>query len=63
MNYGARVIFNQVLSAMQDAEEIGGVEGDEYLDLMEAIRHEAVKRFNNCVDTWALNQEANTNSQ
>ena len=63
MNYGARVIFNQVLSAMQDAEEIGGVEGDEYLNLMLAIRDEAMKRFDNCVDTWALDQEANTNSQ
>jgi len=61
MNYGAKVIFNQVLSAMQDAEEIGGVEDEEYLDLMEAIRHEAVKRFNNCVDLMALNQEAKTN--
>lgn len=63
MNYGARVIFNQVLSAMQDAEEIGGVEGDEYLKLMTAIRDEAMKRFDNCVDTWALNQESITNSQ
>ena len=62
MNYGARVIYNQVLSAMQDAEEIGGVEGDEYLELMLAIKQEAIKRFDNCVDTWALNQEANTNS-
>jgi hypothetical protein len=62
MNYGARVIYNQVLSAMQDAEEIGGVEGDEYLKLMSAIRDEAMKRFDNCIENWALNQEALTNS-
>jgi hypothetical protein len=61
MNYGARVIYNQVLSAMQDAEEIGGVEGDEYLKLMSAIRDEAMKRFDNCIENWALNQEALTN--
>lgn len=63
MNYGARVIFNQVLSAMQDAEEIGGVEGDEYLKLMTAIRDEAMKRFDNCIDNWASDIEAKTNLQ
>jgi len=53
MNRRALNIYNNVLKAMQDVDEIGGVEGDEYLDLMEAIRHEAVKRFNNCVDNMA----------
>ena len=53
------IIYRNVLNAMLEAEEFN----DDYLDLMEAIRHEAVKRFNNCVDTLALNQEANTNSQ
>jgi hypothetical protein len=57
------MIFKNVLEAMQDAEEIGGVEGDDYLELMLEIKQEAIKRFDNCVDTWALNQEANTNSQ
>ena len=53
MNNRALIIFRNVLNAMQDAEEIDGVYGEEYLDLMEAIRHEAVKRFNNCVDNMA----------
>jgi len=53
MNNRALIIFSNVLNAMQDAEEIDGVYEDEYLDLMEAIRHEAVKRFNNCVDNMA----------
>ena len=63
MNYGAQVIYNQVLNAMQDADEMGGVEGNEYLELMIAIRDEAMKRFDNCIETMALNKEAKTNSQ
>ena len=62
MKYGAQIIYNQVITAMQDAEEIGGVEGDEYLNLMLAIRDEAMKRFDNCIDTMASNKEAETNS-
>ena len=63
MNNRALAIYKNVLEAMQDADEIEGVEGDNYLQLMIAIRDEAMKRFDNCVDTWALDQEANTNSQ
>lgn len=62
MNNRALAIYKNVLEAMQDADEIEGVEGDNYLQLMLAIRDEAMKRFDNCVDHWALNQEANTNS-
>jgi len=40
-------ILKNVLNAMQDADEIEGVEGVEYLDLMQAIRQEAQKRFDN----------------
>ena len=47
-------IYNNVLLAMQDAEEIEGVEGVAYLDLMEAIRHEAQKRFDNYADTMDM---------
>jgi len=43
------IIYRNVLNAMLEAEEFN----DDYLDLMEAIRHEAVKRFNNCVDNMA----------
>jgi hypothetical protein len=47
----ANDIFKNVLRVMQDAEEIEGVENpQDYLKLMEDIRHEAQKRFNNCVD-------------
>ena len=49
-------IYRNVLEAMQDAEEIEGVEGQDYLDLMEAIRYEAVKRYNNCADNMEINR-------
>jgi hypothetical protein len=49
-------VYKNVLEAMQDAEELGGVEGQDYLDLMEAIRYEAVKRFNNCADNMEVNR-------
>ena len=50
-------IFQNVLKAMQDAEELDGVEGQDYLDLMEAIRHEAVQRYNNCADNMEERHE------
>ncbi len=40
----ARCIYEQVLKAMQNAEEIGGPEGQHYVDLMDAIIEEAVER-------------------
>jgi len=47
----ANEIYKNVLNAMQDADEIEGVEDpQEYLKLMDDIRHEAVKRYNNCAD-------------
>jgi hypothetical protein len=52
MNNRALAIYKSVLNAMQDADEIEGVEGDEYLKLMLAIRDEAMKRFHNCVDHY-----------
>ena len=63
MNNRALAIYKSVLEAMQDADEIEGVEGDDYLKLMIAIRDEAMKRFDNCIDNWASNKEAETNSQ
>ncbi len=62
MNNRALAIYKSVLEAMQDADEIEGVEGDDYLKLMIAIRDEAMKRFDNCIDNWAFNKEAETNS-
>jgi hypothetical protein len=53
----ANQIYKNVLDAMQEAEEIEGVENtDEYLKLMLEIRHEAQKRFNNCVDSMEVNK-------
>lgn len=47
----ANKIYKNVLEVMQEAEELGGVEDpQEYLKLMEDIRHEATKRFNKCAD-------------
>jgi len=43
--YPGRMIFAQVLAAMQDAEEIGGPEKSDYLDLMVAIIREASERI------------------
>ena len=39
-----RTIFERVLAAMQEAEEIGGPEGDEYVALMNQIATEALRR-------------------
>jgi hypothetical protein len=43
--YPCRRIFAQVLAAMQDAEEIGGPEKSDYMDLMAAIIREASERI------------------
>jgi len=42
-------IYKKVLDAMQEAEEIDGVEGIKYLRLMLEIQDQVQKRFNNCV--------------
>ena len=42
-------IYKKVLDAMQEAEEIDGVEGVKYLRLMLEIQDEVQKRFSNCV--------------
>lgn len=63
MNKRAFQIYTNVMNAMQDADEIEGVEGNEYLELMVAIRDVAMHRFHNCIDNLALDHEAKTNSQ
>ncbi|GIK15185.1 MAG: hypothetical protein BroJett003_01490 [Planctomycetota bacterium] len=40
----ARWVFNEVLAAMQNAEELGGPQGPAYLDLMQAVIDEATHR-------------------
>jgi hypothetical protein len=41
-------IYKNVLEAMQKADEIGGVEGLEYILLMEAISNVALERARTC---------------
>jgi hypothetical protein len=43
--YPARLTFVHVLAAMQDAEEMGGPEKADYMDLMVAIIREASERI------------------
>ena len=45
----ANEIYNNVLNAMQDAEELDGVDDDHYVFLMSSIAIEATKRMNNCI--------------
>ena len=40
----AFIIYQNVVNAMQDAEEMGGPEGDEYIELMNKIILEAQTR-------------------
>ena len=47
LSFRARQIFNAVLNEMQEAEEIEGVEGQDYLNLMNAIVLEASRRIEN----------------
>jgi len=63
MNNRALTIFNNVLSAMQDADEIEGVEGNDYISLMVDIAMEADRRMNNCIDNMAFEHEALTNGE
>ena len=50
-------VYKNVLEAMQEADELGGIEDpNDYLNLMEAIRYEAVKRYNNCADNMEVNK-------
>jgi len=45
-------IFNDVLEAMQQAEERSGVEGVEYITLMQNIADEALSRIVACASTY-----------
>ena len=57
MNKRAFQIYENVINALQDADEIEGLEGEDYLNLMEAIRFAVVKRYNNCADNIAWTAE------
>ena len=53
----AEQIFNNVVEAMQEADEIEGVEGWEYVWLMRKIRGQASKRIKNCIDNMEKTNE------
>jgi hypothetical protein len=55
MNKRAFQIYENVINALQDADEIEGLEGEDYLNLMEAIRFAVVERYNNCADNMEVN--------
>jgi hypothetical protein len=57
MNKRAFQIYENVINALQDADEIEGLEGEDYLNLMEAIRFAVVERYNNCADHIAWTAE------
>lgn len=53
--YSGRHIFMLVLAAMQDAEELGGPEESDYMDLMVAIIREASERIS-CYASYAFEE-------
>ena len=55
MNKRAFQIYENVINALQDADEIEGLEVEDYLNLMEAIRFAVVGRYNNCADNMEVN--------
>jgi hypothetical protein len=61
----AQDIFQSVLDAMQNAEELGGPEGQDYSNLMQAVADEARTRLRNfhdigltCFDDYEVRAEA-----
>lgn len=45
MKAAARLVYDDVMAAMQNAEEIGGPGGLDYFNLMRAIREECARRI------------------
>ena len=56
----AQVIYDATVEAMQTAEEIGGPEGIDYINLLEAIRNEAAKRLKSFMDWWKSSNDADS---
>lgn len=55
LTFPGQTIFKEVLAAMQDAEEMGGPEKSEYMDLMVAIIREASDRIS-CYASHAFDE-------
>lgn len=58
LSFRARQIYESVVNEMQEAEEIEGVEGQDYLNLMASIAQEASKRIENFL-SWHNEQLRN----
>jgi hypothetical protein len=58
LSFRARQIYESVIHEMQEAEEIEGVEGQDYLNLMASIAQEASKRIENFL-SWHNEQLRN----
>ena len=58
LSFRARQIYESVLNEMQEAEEIEGVEGQDYINLMASIAQEASKRIENFL-SWHNEQLRN----
>jgi hypothetical protein len=52
-------IFRNVIGALQEAEEIGGPEGQDYIDLMRAVSDEALRRLN----AYTANRQTTTTGE
>jgi hypothetical protein len=58
LSFRAKQIYESVIHEMQEAEEIEGVEGQDYLNLMASIAQEASKRIENFL-SWHNEQLRN----
>ena len=58
LSFRARQIYESVINEMQEAEEIEGVEGQDYINLMASIAQEASKRIENFL-SWHNEQLRN----
>lgn len=51
------MIYHKVLAAMLEADEMGGSEDEEYIELMSKISSEALHRSNNCYHLMVQTRE------
>jgi hypothetical protein len=62
MSESAEIIFQETIEAMQQAEELGGCRGVVYIELMEAISREALRRAKNYATDVHRETQATFNS-
>ena len=49
------ILYREVLNAMQEADEIEGLEGQDYIDFMDMIIAEAKNRKQTCIEYMYVN--------